>query len=340
MSGSFLTECNELVTSATSQLGRNLEEWTNRYADYAEQILKKLEIIQAKKNKFNEWAPIHLYMTIGSAKEGMKFSLRYHGQEIAKMKVTSKDEVIITTKESGSDFNAKNKRDFGCQVELNDEQWRSMEASEFRRHFAGLPARSGKSGKGNEEHRVESLLLTEFSKAAKDKLLRSIQPVKIAGVARFQMPTPFSASSTLGYSGANGGGIDILSRIGIGAGARLCIMEVKDENTSKEPPHKAVQQGLAYAVFIRELLRSKSGSEWWQIFGFNRRLPEKLELSVVSAMPPKEGDDLSFAGQVIHVPNSEDCIHLHYLSFQEKDNKLLAMASSLPQCTSQESQED
>jgi hypothetical protein len=333
MNSTFLSECSELVVSATSLLYDRADEWTSRYSEYARQLLKNKERIQNKKNNFKEWPPVHLYMDISSAKRGMEFSLRYQGQNIAKMKVNAQDEVTIITKK----FDETNKRDFGCHIELYNDPWASKKASEFRQHFKGMPVRSHRSRKGNEEHRMESLLLTEFSKASQSKLLRNIRPVKIADFARFQMPTPFSASSTLGYSGANGGGIDILSRIGIGAGARLCIMEVKDENTSKEPLHKAVQQGLAYAVFIRELLRSKSGSGWWQIFGFNRRLPEKLELSVVSAMPPKEGDDLSFAGQVIHVPNSEDCIHLHYLSFQEKDNKLLAMASSLPQCTSQES---
>jgi len=39
------------------------------------------------------------------------------------------------------------------------------------------------------------MLLTEFSKkSGKDKVLCNIQPVKIAGIARFQMPAPLYAS--------------------------------------------------------------------------------------------------------------------------------------------------
>jgi len=99
------------------------------------------------------------------------------------------------------------------------------------------------------------MLLTEFSKkSGKDKVLCNIQPVKIAGIARFQMPTPLYASDikNVEFAKWEGGGIDILSRIGTGNATKLCIMELKDENAPKEPPTKAIFQGLAYATFIRE----------------------------------------------------------------------------------------
>ena len=257
----------------------------------------------------------------------------YQGQEVAKLKVDRTEDVTISTK----GFDGNNKSHFGCEVRLEDAPWRLEKAAAFRKHFIARPLRSTTAEKKNEEHRVESLLLTEFSKQkSENKILCNIQPVKIAGVARFQMLTPLKASnlSKLAYSNSQGGGIDILCRIGTGGSVKLCVMEVKDEHSSAEPPGKAVKQGLAYAVFLQELLRSSSGKMWWEIFGFtSKELPTKLEIYVVSAMPPKSGEYLSFAKKVIPITQSEDSIHLHYLSFEERDNHLLTMTTSLGQCT-------
>ena len=145
------------------------------------------------------------------------------------------------------------------------------------------------------------MLLTEFSKkSGKDKVLCNIQLVKIAGIARFQMPTPLYASdiNNVKYAGPRGGGIDILSRVGTGSATKLCIMELKDENAPKEPPAKAIQQGLAYATFIRELLRSGCGQEWWKIFGFSSKLPGQLELYVACVMPFINNYNTSFANKI------------------------------------------
>jgi hypothetical protein len=328
----YISECKALIDTVQGFLHENLDEWGNRYEKYAEQILKNKDKILNKKSNFNEWDPLFLYMTIGSAKQGMQFSLRYQGQDLARLKVGINEDVTISTKT----FDKKNESHFGCKVCLENAPWRSGKASVFRKHFVARPIRLVTAPKGNEEHRVESLLLTEFSKQkSENKILCNIQPVKIGGIARFQMPTPLKASdlNTLSYSGSNGGGIDILCRIGTGGSVKLCVMEVKDEHSSAEPPIKAVKQGLAYAVFLRELLRSSSGKMWWEIFGFtSKKLPKKLEICVVSAMPPKIGEDLSFAGKVITIPESEDCIHLHYLSFEERDNLLRSMTTSLTQC--------
>ncbi|MCX5905301.1 MAG: hypothetical protein NTV89_17940, partial [Proteobacteria bacterium] len=128
----------------------------------------------------------------------------------------------------------------------------------------------------------------------------------------------------------SGGGIDIISRIGTGRATKLCIMEVKDENHSKEPPTKVIQQGLAYATFIRELLRSNSGEEWWKIFGFNGKCPYKPELYVTCVMPSTVNNDKSFAGNIIK--NDQDSFHLHYIYFREENNKLRDIETSLEKC--------
>jgi len=140
------------------------------------------------------------------------------------------------------------------------------------------------------------------------------------------MPTYIKASNhkkpETGY-----GHIDILARVGRGKGTNLCIMELKDENNSKEPPGDVVKQALAYATFIRELLRSDCGKAWWRLFGFRGDLPEKLELYAACVMPISEFNDTSFGG--LALPVDGDTIKLHYLYFQEeKGNRKLKFLST------------
>jgi hypothetical protein len=321
----FIRTCEKTIAEVRGLLELN-EEWIERYAKYAPAILKNRDMMRSHKTMFHEWAPLHLYMTVGSAKDQMEYSLRYRGQDVAKLNVKKENITITTTK-----YTNTNIRDFECDIELHKCGWRSEPAKLFRQHFSRTGKRTTISQKGNEEHRFESLLLTEFSKRkSADKLLLNIQPVKLAGIARFQMLTPLKASKlmNLEYSGASGGGIDIISRIG--KSAKLCIMEVKDENTSSEPPAKVIQQGLAYATFVRELLRSKGGNDWWNIFGFKGIPPTSLDIYTTCVMPSSRYDDTSFAG--IKLKIGCDSIHLHHLYFKEADHKLTGMETSLPQC--------
>ena len=326
-----IDECNSTISKVQDLLEQNTE-WKQRYANYAEILNNQqyLDEIRKKKKNFHEWAPIYLYMTVSEAKRRMLFSLRYLGQDVAKLKVGSRNQDITI---STAGFEEKNERDFGCVVKFDNCEWRSGKASDFRQHFFGHPERKENSRKKNEEHRLESLLLTEFTKKiGAEKLIRHIQPVKLAGHARFQMPTPLSASNMkkLKYSNSKGGGIDIISRIGVGKATKLCIMEIKD---AYESPTKVIQQGLAYAKFVRELLRSDSGEKWWKIFGFKGKPPSKIDFYVVCVMPSSSNNDTSIAGQILKAANdSDDTFNLHHMYFEEKDNVLTSIITSLNQC--------
>lgn len=323
----FILECNNTILEVKRLLKEN-PEWISRYEKYAEKIDKNLDRIRTDKMLFREWAPLYLYMNINEAKGSLIFSLRYLGQDVANLKIR-KDKILLST----TKFDTKNQRDFGCIIEVHDCEWRSKEAKNFRNHFSIYCKRTKKSGKGNEEHRIENLLITEFSKKKSiDKILWNIQPVKLAGISRFQMPTPLGASSikNLKYCGPSGGGIDILTRIGTGKGVKLCVMEVKDENVIKEPPEKAILQGLAYATFIRELLRSEGGEAWWKLFGFKGDLQKRLDLFVTCVMPDTSCNDTTFANQIYEIET--DRFHLNYIYFQEKDNRATDIVTSLKQC--------
>ena len=314
-----------IADSARALLTKNTE-WQKRYLEYGNQIIDKLDQIKSARSAFREWSPLYLYLNVSNAKNAgrsVNFELRFLGQTVAKL--VAKENIVIDT----SVLDKTNKRDFDCEIQLRNSEWDSCEAREFRKHYKNRSAsRNTTSSKGNEEHRIESLLLTEFSKK-KDKLLKQIKPVLIGGV-RFPMPTPLSASNhkSLSYSGHYGGGVDILTRTGTGGSqTRLCIMELKDEYSSNEPPREVMKQAVSYATFIRELLRSDAGPVWWRLMGFGGNIPTRLILFASVVMPLVENPDKSFSG--ISIPIDQDTIQLHYLYFSESQNSISDYQSSI-----------
>lgn len=191
---------------------------------------------------------------------------------------------------------------------------------------------------------MESKLLKNFSKKSSDgKIIRNIQPVTMLKESLFfQMPTPLKASNAkdgiIEYSAENGGGIDILARIGRGT-TYLAIIELKDKYEKNEPPEKAVCQAIAYATFIRELLRSKSGKKWWRFFGFGGDLPKSLKLFAIIAMPNSEKANKTFVYNCNHdiinlSLDGEDKLELGYIylenaGLQQEISKNLPLKSNI-----------
>jgi len=326
-------EFEEVITSVLSLLNQPQEDiWKARYAGYANEIeANRANIISVRKT-FREWDPLKLYINVSNSKQAknkVQFELRYLGQTVADL-ISKKDLVLNTAK-----YNENNLKYFHCDIHLTGADWRGKEAKEFRRFFKDRNKHIDFTGlnPSNEEHRFESLFLSEFSEShSSKKALSNIQPVKIAKI-RFPMPTPLSASNhkAVKYSGIRGGGIDILTRTGKGGKAtNLCIMELKDENVKSEPPKDAIKQAIAYATFIHELLRTQSdetGQKWWKLFGFGGKVPDKLTLFASCVMPANSNIDRSFAGMELSVGN--DTIRLHYLYFEECKNKITRIETSL-----------
>lgn len=301
-------------------------EWQTRWANYAADISSSKNLIESVRSTFREWSPLYIYVTTTSAKNAKKsiaFELRYLGQAVARLTGNKDGNHTLSTKYSY--YEKSNLNNFGCGICLPDVDWAGDEARRFRDYFKNkTDPREGK--RSNDEHRLESLILTEFFKTdSKDKALLHVQPVTPIENVRFPMPTYIKASNhkkpEIGY-----GHIDILARMGRGRGTRLCIMELKDENNKREPPKDVVKQALAYTTFIREVLRSDCGKAWWKLFGFGGDLPEKLELYATCVMPSIKCNDTSFGG--LALPVDEDTIKLHYLYFQEENSKLKFLSKS------------
>ena len=310
------------VIQETRLLLRANSEWRGRYVDYAKIIRSNVDFIKSVRSSFREWSPLKVYLNITSAKtanNSVSFELRYLGQTVAKLTGKKNKLHKLSTNKK---YEKTNRRDFGCNIPLSSADWSGEDAAKFRSYFRNRKGiRNTGDHKKNDEHRLESLLLTEFSRI-KNKVIRHIKPVTIGSV-RFPMPTPISASKPnkgIKYSG-KGGGIDILARVGTGGKAtRLCILELKDENEKSEPPEDAMKQAVAYATFVRELLRSDAGEDWWKLFGFGGKIPEPLELYAACVMPSNRYNNYSFGNMELNI--ERDTIKLHYLYFTEENNKI------------------
>ena len=289
----------QTVQKVVNLLADHKEDWESRYSQYAKKIQANLEEITKNKKKFHNWSPIRSYMNITKAKENMAISLRYKGQEIAELKV-KKDEVKISTK----NFDDENRKYFKCEIKLDNEDWTSKNATAFRNFFKKCKEKPKSSKPKSSERELEDLLKKGSS---------GIGIVKIADIYDFQFTTPLSASKGIGYR-KKGGGIDILAR---DKSRNLCVMELKDENKPSEPVENVLKQAIAYAVFLRQLLRSKAGKDWYKLFGFNGKLPEKLKINVISVMPVGKESYISES-----LPIENDTLILKCWYFKEEGDKI------------------
>ena len=290
----------EDTINTVKELLKNNQEWKSRYTGYIDTISSNSKIINARK-KVNVPSQFTLHMSVSKAtevtKNVVKFDLRYHGHNIGCLKI-NKETVELTPVKNKDIISAINKAGIVYKDELNETiNWNK--ASVFRRIYADLENNNVKLTK-NKEHELESKLLKNFSKKSSDgKSICYIKPVTMLKESLFfQMPTPLKASDAksgnIDYSAENGGGIDILARIGRGKNTHLAIIELKDKYEKNEPPEKAICQAIAYATFIRKLLRSKSGKKWWRFFGFGGDIPKSLKLFAIIAMPNSKNANRDF----------------------------------------------
>ena len=306
-----MNACRDTI-AAVRKLLRDNPEWIVRYKHYIDTLAEKKAAgtFSWAQRQFSVPAPFQLYLSLSMAihkctAKRTAFELRFHGQSVAVLFVDNQKEktVSLQVKKAPAVYKVlreKSEADAAYLSSLDPSalyDWHGEEARNFRRIYAGLERALATNGQshllGQPEHNMESFLLANYAKKRSDeKEIAYIQPVTMLDTsARFQMPTPIKASSvkngidTLSYAGKSGGGIDILARVGSGRSTALAVMELKDENKDSEPPHKVICQAIAYATFLRELLRGESGEDWWHFFGFGGSVPKKLVLKAVVVMP-------------------------------------------------------
>ena len=314
----------EIIERAQKLLDEN-DNWKVTYENYADLMLKYKGKKEELSHKLREWEPLKFYLKLGDSKSGsksLKLSVRYLGQAVAIISVKDSG-VYISTK----GYNSNNRDHFGCTTELDNEEWTSPKAKEFRAYFRDNKPTRNNVKKHNDEHRIESMLLTEFLKtSSKDKLLCGIQPVTFIGY-RFPMATEIKSSEISEHSNVVDigiGHIDIFART---KDRKMVVFELKDKNEEGESVENLLQQATGYAVFLLNLLRSPFGEKWYKIFGFSGVIKD-LTIKVCSAMPHKENGE-SDKFEVFRLPCGKDMIEYHWLYFEEDGEKITNIDTNL-----------
>lgn len=312
----------------------NENEWSSTYQGYINAIndpKSKEQFELLAKESEGIISPLQRYTCIGyliGCLKGnpVKLDVRYLGQTIAELWLKYKRKMGPFFR---ADLHAKDTvRCFG--IDHSTYPCKKLDDSTviefidwFNQKKPRLPSDGEKIKKRNEEHRIESLLISTLLE--KDSL---IEPVTLSGV-RFAMTTPISASNknNVHYSCKAHAGIDILARYKRNSPTELCVIELKDETPDVKKPEDVVKQAIAYAIFIRELLRSRSGTEWWKLFGFKTPLPEEIVINAVCAMPRGKKQPLPYDKNPIKI--GRDKIIPHDCYFNEENDKISIVSTSL-----------
>lgn len=301
----------EAIAKAQTELNQHREEWEQRFIQYMSQTVANRDKIKERRKKFHKWANLSVYSTIGNAKDNKPvFDLRYQGQSVGSIVIRGNDvRLVISEKQHKNSSNPKYFNGYPKELSAGDFSWHDKEAKLFRKFFQNKPEK-----KHHPEHRLENLLLKEFSKASRaEKSLAGIQPVTLGGDIFFQLPTPLTASgSDIQYSNGHGG-IDILAR----RKKHLVVFELKDEYKATENPNKVISQAIAYATFIAELCKTEAADDFWSLCRIKDPCNRNYIFVSVLMPDPKDGSK-PFTGEEVSIPGSNIKLKLHYMFFDKE----------------------
>ena len=291
-------------------LEQNKEEWQTTYDKQADIILDNRNLIDQFTRSCRNIEHLQFYLTEVSITPPsiFKIAVRYKGQPIATIE-TTKDNSYITTEQ----YNENNKKDFECKIQLKDEEWNSKKTQEFIEYFKeNMPIKN----KGNEQARIESVLLSEFSKTSSStKILTGIQPIRIGNLYH-ALPIPIKSNK------ADTEYINILTRTRV---RKLTIFEIMKENQTEE---SAFTQATDKAVFLLNLMDSTSGDKFYKIMGYHGRKPSRLNVKVCIAVDEKSSSKLK-KFEPYTIQYGANSIEYHYMYFREDKNKITSIKTSV-----------
>ena len=179
----------ELRKATEDILNKNKRYIEQRFLPYYQDILSNNDLILKYRQQFYMRGFLRAYINVTQAKsKSPEFSIRYGGQEVALMRLNSKEERFYLHF-SQNKHSTNNKKLFNFDIKPGKYEWKySAEAKAFRKRFEKVPP-SMNHGIG--EHWYESFILDELQNPKGDKFCgnyKYIRPVLIAGRIPFQMP--------------------------------------------------------------------------------------------------------------------------------------------------------
>lgn len=269
--------------------------WKKNEEDIEKRIFNWIKSIEENKDKFIKarktfqgCKPLMVYTNISTVGKGnqIKFYLRFHGQNVAEIRVKNNVPYLIVNKEIASRNYFKMNQEF-------KKQWKSKEATTFRKKFLSLEKTPKECAKIHSlEHQVETNLIQGMKcvgkKSGQKGEILNYRPVLLFELP-FQMPMPISGSSS--EPKYSNGHIDILARTGKGKGVKLSVWELKKHGIRHDAFKDAMQQAVIYATSLVLMLCSEDGKKWYKFLGFSKGIPENLRVEAVVVVSEKQQAD-------------------------------------------------
>lgn len=324
-----VNEYQKWANDVQIELNNTNIDWINQYSDYAKNISNNYKKLQENRKTFRVPRPFECYLTLGNAEKGnTTYDLRYLGQSVGNIYIDNNGvpKLYVDAKKNKSNEkyfayeryfleHSDNKKEKNNEI---DESWKSGKKAKLFRKFFKEEVNKQKMPHSI-EHLVEMRLFQEFArKSSVNKNILGIQPIKLGSIFT-HMKTALKASESKkkkASASSKGGEIDIFCRRRVSSKeTRLTVIEVKDKEEKGESFNEAMNQAIAYAVFIRELIRSSCGESWMKIWGINSDIKESITINAVVAIPVDSNHIADFQGKDIYL--GKDKIELHYMAIDK-----------------------
>ena len=277
-----------------------------RFNNYDKQInllLENKQLLEQFKKATKDYDLLQFYLNEVKQPDLLTITTKCKGIDIATIDINKEKTTISTETQDKS-----NMEQFKCDIQLKDEDLKSIQAKRFLEFFKQDFKLKNKPNKENQE----AMLLAEFSKTSSyDKILTGIQPIKY-GTLYYPIPIMMNQKK-MEY-------INILARTKV---RKITIIEVMSEDQELD---SILTQATAKATMLLNILNGEHGDRWYKIFGFHGAKPSHLTIKVCIAVP-KSSKIKEFEPFTIQTENGS--LDYRYLQFENDAEKVTAIKSNV-----------
>ena len=275
----------------------------NNYDKQINLLLENKQLLEQFKKATKDYDSLQFYLNEVKQPDLLTITTKCKGIDIATIAINKEKTTISTETQDKS-----NMEQFKCDIQLKDEDLKSIQAKRFLEFFK---QDFKLKNKPNKEHQ-EAMLLAEFSKTSScDKILTGIQPIKY-GTLYYPIPIIMNQKK-MEY-------INILARTKI---RKITIIEVMSEDQELD---STLTQATAKATMLLNILSRDNGDRWYKIFGFHGAKPSHLTIKVCIAVP-KSSKIKEFEPFTIQTENG--ALDYRYLQFENDAEKVTAIKSNV-----------
>lgn len=302
-----MEEKEQLLKDTIDRTQKNIETQAgalfNNYDNLINLLFQNKPLLEQFKKSTKDYDSLQFYLNEVTKPDLLTITTKYAGIDVATITIT-KDKTTISTETQDT----SNKELFKCDIQLKDEDLKSIQAKRFLEYFKQDFKLKTKPNKENQE----AMLLTEFSKTSSyDKILTGIQPIKY-GTLYYPIPIMMNQKK-MEY-------INILARTKI---RKITIIETIGEEQELD---SILTQATAKAVMLLNVLSGENGDRWYKMFGFHGAKPNHLTIKVCIAVP-KSSKIKEFEPFTIQTENG--VLDYRYLQFENDAERVTAIKTNV-----------